>query len=131
MKLLSEYRVTFLSVCLFALLQPARADGPVVTHVSVGARPANYVGKCPAHVRFIGTIVVSRSPVVVEYQWERSDGAQSAPQRIEVRGKGRGVTEDWELGAPHAPQQVWERLHVLAPNGMTSAPARVRVACHQ
>lgn len=131
MKLLAGRHVTLLGVCLFASLQPVRADGPVVTHVSVGARPESYVGKCPAHLRFIATIVVSRSPVVVEYQWERSDGAQSAPQRIEVRGKGRGVTDSWELGAPHAPQQVWERLHVLAPNGVTSAPARVRVACHQ
>ena len=108
---------------------PVHADN-IVTRVSVGVRPANYGGKCPAHLTFVGTIVVSRQPAFVEYVWLRSDGAQSAPQRIEVKGKGRGVTDTWELGAPHTRTQVWEKLRVLSPNGMTSAAAVARVDCH-
>jgi hypothetical protein len=106
-----------------------RADN-IVTRVSVGVRPANFKGKCPAHLTFIGTIVVSRQPAFVEYVWLRSDGARSAPQRIEVKGKGRGVTDTWELGAPNSRMQVWERLRVLSPNGMTSAAAVAHIDCH-
>jgi hypothetical protein len=106
-----------------------RADN-IVTRVSVGVRPANFKGKCPVHLTFIGTIVVSRQPAFVEYVWLRSDGAQSAPQRIEVKGKGRGVTDTWELGAPNSRMQVWERLRVLSPNGMTSAAAVAHIDCH-
>jgi len=109
---------------------PVRADN-IVTRVSVGVRPPNYAGKCPAHLTFIGTIVVSRQPAFVEYVWLRSDGAQSPPQRIEVKGKGRGVTDTWELGAPGSRTQVWERLRVLSPNGMTSAAAVAHVNCRQ
>jgi len=108
---------------------PVSADN-IVTRVSVGVRPAIFKGKCPAHLTFVGTIVVSRQPAFVEYVWLRSDGAQSPPQRIEVKGKGRGVTDTWELGAPNSRTQVWERLRVLSPNGMTSAAAVAHIDCH-
>jgi hypothetical protein len=118
------------SLMLSSSAQPAHAEGHPVTRVTVGVRPVAYTGKCPAHLRFIGTIVVSQQPIVVEYQWERSDGAKSSPQRIEVRGKGRGVVDTWDLGAPHERQQVWEKLHILSPNTMTSASAIAHVTCH-
>ncbi len=115
---------------VLASSEPARADNHPVSRVTVGARPAVYTGKCPAHLRFIGTIVVTQQPIVVEYRWERSDGAKSETQRIEVRGKGRGVTDTWELGAPRSSQQVWEKIHILSPNNMISPPAFAHVNCH-
>ncbi len=105
-----------------------RADN-LVTRATVGVRPARFTGKCPAHLTFVGTITVSRQPVFVEYVWLRSDGAQSARQRIEVRGKGRGVTDTWDLGASNIRRQVWERLRILSPNGLTSAPATAHIDC--
>ena len=100
-----------------------------VTSVGLVAKPRSYSGPCPATLRFIGTIHVSRYPVWVDYQWERSDGARGRRQRIRIDSVGRGVSETWQLGSGRQRMQVWERLHVLAPTGISSPAVRVNVRC--
>jgi hypothetical protein len=105
------------------------AQTRTVTRVGIVAKPKVYNGACPADLEFVATIFVSRHPVAVEYQWERSDGAKGERRRIEIRSAGQGVTEMWRVGAPGKHMEVWERLHVLAPTGISSAEATVRVNC--
>src|SRR5262249_49776799 len=99
-----------------------------VTRVAIVARPATYTGPCPATLQFTATIFVSH-PSFVEYQWERSDGARGERRRIDIRSAGQGVTDTWRLGAGHQTKVVWERLHVLAPTGISSPEAHVRLSC--
>jgi hypothetical protein len=118
-----------LLVALFLCTQSMVAQQHTVTKVVVVAKPTIYNGPCPAEIQFIGTIFVSRHPVTVEYQWERSDGAKGERQKVVIRSAGQGVYDTWRLGAPKAHMAVWEKLHILAPTGMTSAPATVRINC--
>jgi hypothetical protein len=106
-----------------------RADVHTVTKVVTVVNPKTFTGQCPAELRFTGTIFVSRHPVTVEYEWLRSDGAKGPRQRVTINSAGQGVSDTWQLGAHGQHLRVWEKLHVLAPTGITSAPATATVNC--
>jgi len=125
-----RFSKSFLSSALIVLAAGnAQAQEHTVTKVGIVAKPAQYVGSCPAKIRFIATIFVSRHPVKVRYQWERSDGAKSPPEEVEITSAGRGVETTWTLGAGHEHKTVSERLHVLAPTGISSEFATASVQC--
>ncbi|HYM61890.1 MAG TPA: hypothetical protein VEZ11_13485 [Thermoanaerobaculia bacterium] len=105
------------------------AQEHTVTKVAIVAKPKVYTGPCPADIQFIATIFVSRHPVWVDYQWERSDGAKGERQRVEIRSAGQGIYTTWHLGAGREQLHIWERLHVLAPTGISSPPGNVTVNC--
>jgi hypothetical protein len=119
------------ALALAAVALAAYAEQRTVTRVGIVAKPRAYNGPCPASLEFIATIHVSRHPVRVEYQWERSDGGRGRRETIEIRSAGQGVTDTWTLGRGGERRVVWERLHVLAPTGISSPEARVRVDCHR
>ena|SRR5579859_5332499 len=120
-------RLLFLVVVLALASMPLVAQ--TVTDVRIVARPRVYNGPCPATIQFTATIFVSRHPVAVEYQWERSDGAKSPRRRVVIRAAGQGFRESWTLGRGRQRLQIWERLRVLAPTGITSPEQVVRVNC--
>ena len=120
---------SFLSLALVLVAGAAHAQEHTVTRVGIVAKPAQYTGACPAEIRFIATIFVSHHPVKVRYRWERSDGAKSPPEDVEITSAGRGVETTWKLGAPHEHMTVSERLHVLAPTGISSEPATASIQC--
>jgi hypothetical protein len=124
-------RSSTLGILVFLVAISLAAQARTVTRVGIVAKPRSYSGPCPVTLQFIGTIFVSRYPVWVEYQWERSDGARGQRQKVRIDSRGRGVSETWQLGGRHERMQVWERLHVLAPTGITSPVARVNVNCHR
>ena len=119
------------AVSLVAVAFAAFAQQRTVTRVGIVAKPRSYVGECPATLEFIATIHVSHHPVRVEYQWERSDGGRGRREVIEIRSAGQGVTDSWTLGRHGERRVVWERLHVLAPTGISSPEARVRLDCRR
>ena len=117
-------------LCLvFALAVAGAAQAPAVTHVGLVARPKAYVGPCPAALHFIGTLHVDHHPAVIDYQWERSDGAKGPRQRMTIAGASQKVHDTWTLGARGTNVKVWESLHVLAPAGIESAIVYVHVDC--
>ena len=118
-----------LAVLVLLLLPAVTLAQHTVTRVGVVAKPRVWDGPCPADLEFIATIHVSRFPTFVEYQWERSDGAKGPRRRVEILSAGRGVSDTWHLGGRRGRRVVWERLHVLAPTGITSPEARVTVTC--
>jgi len=130
-------RVAFTTVTPFAIAalvataQPLAAQEHTVTRVVAVVNPKNPKGECPLELKFTGTIFVSRHPVSVTYEWERSDGARSGRKTIEIRSAGQGVTETWKLGAKGETKTVSEKLHVLAPTGMTSNEASTTVRCNK
>ena len=91
------------------------AQEHTVTKVAVVAKPKVYHGPCPAEIQFVGTIFVSKHPVTVEYQWERSDGAKGERQKVVIRSAGQGVYDSWRLSASKSHMKVREKLHVLMP----------------
>ena len=100
-----------------------------VTRVGIVANPRTFTGSCPAAIKFTGTIMVSRHPVAVTYEWERSDGARAQRETVQIRSAGQGVSTTWRLGAAGQHLRVWERLHVVAPTGITSDSAVAVVNC--
>ena len=121
-------RRLFMAALLAALPASAAAPAPV-TRIDVIAKPAAYIGKCPANLSFIATIRVARWPLVVEYQWERSDGSRTRREHVQIRGASQGVTDLRRIGRRGQRLRVWQRLHVLAPNPLTSRQARAIVTC--
>lgn len=119
------------AIFILSCLQPVRAQERTVTKVVAIAKPKMYDGPAPATLEFVGTIFVSRHPVTVEYQWERSDGAKGERRKITIRSEGQGVKDSWQLGAPGEHLRVWEKLHVLVPTGIASAAAVVTVNCRK
>jgi hypothetical protein len=122
-------RSSIVSVLVFLFAMSLAAKVRTVTSVGIVAKPRSYSGPCPVTLKFIGTIRVSRFPVLVDYVWERSDGGRGRRQRVRIDSAGRSVSETWRLGSRRQRMQVWERLHVLAPTGISSPAARVNVNC--
>jgi hypothetical protein len=122
-------RSSILSILALLVAISLTAQVRTVTRVGIVAKPRSYSGPCPVTLQFIGTIHVRRYPVWVEYEWERSDGARGRRERVEITSAGRGVSDTWHLGAGRQRMKVWERLHVLAPTGISSPAARVTVNC--
>ncbi|HUJ00730.1 MAG TPA: hypothetical protein VLY46_10870 [Usitatibacter sp.] len=124
--------VAAVAVPLVAVAFAAFAQQRTVTRVGIVAKPHSYSGPCPATIEFIATIHVSHHPVRVEYEWERSDGARSRREVIDIHAAGEGVSTTWTIGGhPGERRVVWERLHVLAPTGISSPEAHVRIDCRQ
>ncbi len=119
------------ALALVAVAFAAFAQQRTVTRVGIVAKPRSYAGRCPTTLEFIATIHVSRHPARVEYEWERSDGGRGRREVIEIRSAGQGVTDTWTLGRGGERRVVWERLHVLAPTGISSPQARVRLDCRR
>ena len=100
-----------------------------VTRLAAIAKPANYTGKAPAKIQFVGTIFVKNPPVKVEYEWLRSDGATGERKTIEIRSAGEGVYDTWTLGEPKDQLHVWEKLHVISPVDKISGKAVSIIKC--
>ena len=121
--------VALAAASLAALPLAADAQVRTVTRVNAVAKPKSHVGRCPATIDFIGTIHVSHYPVRVEYEWERSDGARSERRTVDIRSAARGVSDRWTLGQRGERINIWERLHVLAPTGISSPEAHAHLDC--
>jgi hypothetical protein len=119
------------AVATLAVSLAALAAEHTVTRVGIVAKPKHYSGDCPTTIEWIATIHVSHHPVKVTYQWERSDGAHGQRQEVEINAAGMGVSDTWELGAAGQHKTVWQRLHVLAPTGISSPTAPVKIDCHK
>jgi hypothetical protein len=104
-----------------------------ISSVKVGANYSHYRGPCPAHLRFAGNIYVDHAPLTYNYQWERSDGAKTEKHVVHVQNPGERhltIFEEWNLGAPGASKEVWQRLRVRTGNtDVTSDSANVVVEC--
>ena len=122
MRKLSPVLVLLIAVAVFA-------QGPVVNHVAIVAKPKVYTGPCPASMQFVGTIFVNRQPAKVTYRWERSDRATGPVQTIVIRAAGQGVYTTWQLGKAPQTYHIWERVHVLAPENVYSPPGNATVNC--
>lgn len=73
-----------LSATLILYTPSVVAQEHTVTKVVVVANPKAYHGPCPAKIQFVGTIFVSKHPVTVECQRERSDGAKGERQLVVI-----------------------------------------------
>jgi len=118
-----------LAFCAAALALPAGAQQHAVSRVTIVAKPRVYSGTCPTSIEFAATIYVSHRPVLVDFEWEHSDGGHSSPQRIEITGAWHRVTETWKVGTPGQRRKVWAKLRVLAPTSVASSQAVVELNC--
>ena len=104
-----------------------------VSGVNVMASVQTYSGKCPAKIKFTGTIEVTKYPMTFNYQWERSDGAKGPKKVVRVpsaKTKTVTVVDYWQVGAKGEAITVSAKLRVRTGNlDLTSAPAEVTVNC--
>ena len=122
-------RGSALALSLMLLAFPAGAEQHTVTRVTIVAKPRVVNAPCPTTIEFAAIIYVGRHPVFVDYEWERSDGAHSARQRVEITGPWHRVTDTWTVGTPGRSRKVWAKLRVLAPTSIASSQAVVELNC--
>ena len=128
---MNRIRIAAVAVAALTFSLAVYAAEHTVTRVGIVAKPKHYSGDCPTTIEWIATIHVSHHPAKVTYQWERSDGAHGPRQEVEIDSAGRGVSDTWQLGRPGMHEVVWQRLHVLAPTGISSPEARVKIECRK
>lgn len=120
----------FVALLLAGILSGTReiaAQGILNVHVRVN--PEVYRGRCPGEIVFTGRVEVDRAPIVLNYEWERSDGAKGQRKTLHVHSpETRTVTivDRWHVGG-HAGDriEVWERLRVRSGNADVSSPRAV------
>ena len=105
-------------------------SGEGIGQVTVAATPHSFSGRCPAHVRFTAKIEVDKYPMILNVQWERSDGAKGPVKIIKVPSAGtKSVTavDSWQIGTSG---DVWEKIRVRSGNtDITSDSPTVTIKC--
>jgi hypothetical protein len=98
--------------------------------VTLRADPSDYKGRCPATIRFHGTIRVEGHGRV-SYSFPRSDGARGPVETIEADSASPSAVETyWMRGHTSAtPNEDWLTLQIVAPQPMTSERAAFRITC--
>jgi len=101
--------------------------------VTLTATPAQYEGKCPVRIHFIGKVGIAVHPMAFNYHFERSDGARSQLKVVRVNNPNAqfwNVQEWWQLGTSGQHLQVWEKLLVASGNTrIESSQASVDITC--
>jgi len=101
--------------------------------VTLSGIPAQYEGKCPVRIHFVGRVGVTAHPMVFNYHFERSDGAKSELKVWRVNNPNQRVVvlhEWWQLGASGQHLQVWEKLLVASGNTrIETNQASVDITC--
>jgi hypothetical protein len=110
---------------------PATLEDPLrVVEVTLRAEPSSYSGPCPGRITFRGTIRTTGGSGPVSYRFTRSDRATGPVATLDVASASvREVETTWTLGVPGSVVEEWEALEVVAPQPLTSAPARFRSLC--
>ena len=106
-----------------------RAVPEKVTGFKPAAAPKTYTGKCPVTVHFSSIINTNHRPVTIEYEWVRSDGAKGPKQTATITNQMEVVRDTWELGGAGEHKTIWEKVHVLSPNNISSGEATARLNC--
>lgn len=112
---------------------PALA-GPTPDLISarLSASPASYSGRCPAEIRFTGTITAPR-PGKVTYRFLRSDGGAEDPVEIVfAKPETQLVGMTWRLGdssADFRDYRGWLTLEIVEPIRLQATPATFRLKC--
>jgi hypothetical protein len=129
---MSKERIVSLSfvaaIILLCFAATLLAQG--IAGVTLTASPKNYNGPCPARITFTGVIKVNKSPMLLNCQWTRSDGAKKPVKQIHV-AKGTTsvtVTDSWTLSS-HGRQQISETLRVRSGMDDVSSSATATVNC--
>lgn len=111
---------------------PRATPAPPAASISASltANPSSYRGPCPTAIRFAGSITSDRAGPV-RYRFIRSDHFPGTEYTLNFEGPGtKAVRDAWSVGEPAAPvYSGWERIHVLAPGRIESAPASFTVTC--
>ena len=109
---------------------PKRAVLPgSVARIENLARPKVFHGNCPATIRWTAKLHLKNMPVTVDYQWERSDGATGPKEHVVMTKQLTEISDTWQLGGPGEHYNVWEKLHVLSPNNISSSTPVAKITC--
>ena len=130
MSSLQVFRAAALFALVLALCLGANAQA--LSGVAVSANPQSYTGFCPVDLHFTGFVQISRTPMVFNYQWLRSDGATTAKKMQRVNGNvaETRLVEGWRVGVAGQNLRLSMRLRVASGNTtMISDPAVVTIHC--
>lgn len=124
-----------------AVVPPARLP-PLLKSASFEAEPEVHTGKCPAPIRFNGTMTANRAGTVT-YRYVKHDGTTSPEFKLEFDQAGTKPTRLWQTtvskpdttktlsagGAASGDVKGWYRLEVLSPEPKGQIVAHYRVMC--
>src|SRR5690242_6759124 len=119
----ASLRVIFAFVCFAAVAAPQR---PFKVGLALDAPPA-ITGNChPTRVHFTGRLNAT-APGQAQYQWVRSDGANTALKTMNFSRPGpQPVTMDWMLTKSF---NGWVALKLLSPIVVETRKVEFQVSC--
>jgi len=110
-----------------AEIPPTPTPEFAVTSVTASVSPNSFTGICPKEFNFSADITVNTGGTI-QYVWERSDGGTPTPESLDFPGPGtKTVNTSWTTSA--SGNDKWMRLHVTAPNDITSNQATFSLEC--
>ncbi len=126
MKILKKFSIVLLLSPFLLGQNLPKEESPL--SVKITADPKNYTGVCPANIKFtVEFSTSSLSPLSVQYQLFRSDGAKSELRTISVsKISPQKITETWQLNQDYS---GWEAVRVVSPVRMESNKAEFTVKC--
>jgi len=96
------------------------------TSVTASVSPSSFTGVCPKEFSFSADITVNQGGTI-QYQWERSTGGTPTAESLDFPGPGtKTVNTTWSTSASG---ERWMRVHVTAPNDLTSNQATLTLEC--
>jgi hypothetical protein len=118
--------IGFFLISLISAQTSPQQNSPL--SVRIIAEPKSYTGLCPANIKFtIEFSTTSLSPITVQYQLFRSDGAKSELRTISLsKINPKKITETWQLSQDYS---GWEAVRILSPVRVESNKAEFTVKC--
>jgi hypothetical protein len=111
-----------IGLCFAAVSYGAGED--VIGNVSASANYDNWGGKCPKQFTFTGEITANAKGIV-NYHWERSDGAKGPSKIVKVKpGQTITVHDSWKLGAAGEKMTISETLIAESGNQHLNAKSK-------
>jgi hypothetical protein len=126
-------KFALIALALAVVGHSAAALGQGIRQVTVIAIPSHWNAPCPAHLRFVARVGIEKAPMLVNYEWTRSDRGKSAARVVKVTDpSARELTlvEKWQPGSKGERLEVWERIRVRSGTADVSAQSpSVSVVC--
>ena len=100
-----------------------------VTDVSLSVSPVSYSGVCPTAYIWTAVITVN-GPGFVSFKWESEEGTYGTTQMLSYAYAGSRTVTMTEYLSAAAPDTIyWKRIHITAPNEMTTDKVSTTQTC--
>lgn len=127
--LISLILTVFLIAPVFSANQ-LKKTGFIVTGVAVDVVLENYTGSCPKTFKFTGYITANQAGTI-QYSWLKNTSTLGVLKTLRFEKPGtKKVYSSWTLGINgKSYKNYWQKIQIISPNRMESAPALFTLKC--